>query len=92
MMYTVDKFATHPAAACRVLHYEDNSMTLVSYNTAVIYMTPDGWIHVTGLYSATTRKHIGWFMQSVGSCYQRARDAYNDRMDYNVFTGEVRDW
>lgn len=92
MMYTVDKFAGHTSAATRVLHYDDNHMELLSYSTIVLTMTPDGWIHVNGLYSATTRKHIGWFMQSVGSTYQRARDAYNGHMDYNVWTGEVREW
>ena len=49
----------------------------------------EGWLHINGLYSATTRKHIGWFMRELGFTYQLAKTLYNDNKEFNIYTGEV---
>lgn len=43
---------------------------LVSYSThvATVYETAAGWfLDCYGLYSMTTRRHIGWFLDDIGS-------------------------
>ena len=69
---------------------EGRPYSLVSYTTTVIEITSDGWLYVNGLYSKTTRKHIGWFMRLLGMTYQDAKALYEDGMTYNVNTGEVK--
>ena len=51
-----------------------------------------GWLKIYGLYSMTTRKHIGWFMKELGFNYQIAKQIYHDCKYLNIYTGEVRDW
>lgn len=68
-----------------------NGTMLVSYETIVAEII-DGWMHVYGLFSATTRKHIGAYLHEVAPrlCYQDARRCYEDDLEMNVETGEVR--
>lgn len=80
-------FKGHESAQTYMI-IDGQNVTLVSYTTPVITIT-DGWLHVNGLYSATTRKHIGWFMHKYGFTYQLAKRLYNDHMDFNIYTGEV---
>ena len=87
---TITKFADHPAAACRVVVFDDGLIALQSYSTYVIDIDRDGWMTVHGLYSRTTIKHIGWFMRSIGSNYYFAKNLYENRLQYNVNTGEYR--
>lgn len=61
MAKTIVKLASHPYAQAQVRFYADGSMTLISYSTPVVHVTSDGFVAVDGLYSATTRKHIGYF-------------------------------
>lgn len=84
---TTMKFKGHENAQAYVIT-DGTDMILVSYTTSVITLR-DGWLHVNGLYSATTRKHIGWFMKELGFSYQLAKQIYNDNMDFNIYTGEV---
>ena len=69
-------FDEHPAAQA---WYELNAThtygKLVSYSTTVLELV-NGILYVNGLYSATTRKHIGWFMRELGMTYQDAKRAY----------------
>ena len=62
---------------------------LISYTTTVIEIDSEGWLYVNGLYSMTTRKHIGWFMHKLGLSYQLARTLYEMNMKFNLNTGEV---
>lgn len=81
----------HKYASTYVRIFDDDTVQLVSYTTTVIEITPEGWLHVNGLYSMTTIKHIGWFMRERGMTYQLAKQLYNDGKEYNIYTGEVRD-
>ena len=83
----IKKFEGHENAQAYVVT-DGVNMMLVSYTTPIIILD-DGWLHVNGLYSATTRKHIGWFMKELGFTYQLAKQLYNDHMNFNIYTGEV---
>ena len=81
----------HNYASTYVRIYDDNTVEMVSYTTTVIKITPEGWLSVTGLYSMTTIKHIGWFMRERGFTYQLAKQMYLDNKEFNINTGECRD-
>lgn len=83
--------AGHNYAQAHVDFYDDGTVELVSYRTLIISITPEGWLHCTGLYSMTTIKHIGWFMRERGMDYYLAKQMYLDNKEYNIYTGEVRD-
>lgn len=89
--YTAHFFPHHQYAHAAILSYSDGSVGLLSYNTVVAEISPDGWLIVRGLYSNTTRRHIGWFMKEFGFQYSTARDLYLDNMMMNLFTGEVKE-
>ena len=86
------KFNDHPHAQATVIESVDGARALVSYTTTVITIDNEGWLHVNGLYSMTTIKHIGWFMRELGFTYQLAKQLYTDQKDFNIYTGEVVDW
>lgn len=79
----------HPFASCGVKKDADG-VHLYSYATHVATISPSGWLHVNGLYSTTTRKHIGYFLKEYGNhtSYAAARACYESNMEYNVWTGE----
>lgn len=84
------KLAGHPKAQATVVFAADGSILLVSYTTKVAEISPDGWLHINGLYSMTTRKHIGLFMREyVNSYYHVARYLFENRLKMNVHTGEI---
>ena len=91
MNYTTKTNNGHKYAQTYVRIFDDNTVQLVSYTTTVIEITPEGWLHVNGLYSMTTIKHIGWFMRELGFTYHLAKQLYNDHKDFNIYTGEVID-
>ena len=70
-----------------------STLMLVSYATPVAELDlSTGWLHINGLYSMTTRRHIGWFMRELGNfTYQLAKQLYEDNKEFNIRTGEVRD-
>lgn len=80
----------HEYANSYVRIFDDDTVQLVSYVTTVIEIDPKGWLHVNGLYSMTTIKHIGWFMRERGLTYQLAKELYTDNMIYNILTGEYK--
>lgn len=91
-MMTIRRFSDDPNAQATINEYSDGSKTLVSYITEVVKIDHEGWLHVRGLYSMTTIKHIGWFMRELGLSYQLAKKLYNDRKEFNIYTGEVIDY
>lgn len=67
----------------------ENTFYLWSYRTLVAKVEKS-WLTVNGLYSMTTRKHIGAFMREYcGSTYQVAKQIYEDGYMLNIDTGEV---
>ena len=84
------KLAKMPYAQAKVIIMDNGAIVLRSYYTDVALIQADGWLSINGLYSATTRKHIGAFMREyVNAGYQLAKQLYNDNMKYNIYTGEV---
>ena len=71
----------------------DGTLTLYSYTTAVIRVTPAGWLSCTGLYSATTRRHIGYFLREYYPflSYHDVKRIYENNQEFNVLTGEIRE-
>jgi len=91
----VYKFKDHPHAQAQIEEFEipcdGLAKILVSYTTVVATIDTEGWLHINGLYSMTTRKHIGWFMRELGKFdYQLAKQLYEDDKEFNIYTGEVR--
>lgn len=87
---TTIKLTTMPYAQATVLKMDNGNIILRSYNTDVILIQADGWMSINGLYSATTRRHIGAFVKEyAGISYQLAKQLYNDDYLYNIYTGEV---
>lgn len=86
------KLKNHPYAQCSVCVYVDGSVVFTSYSTAVIYIDKDGWLYVSGLYSATTRKQIGWFLNEYvpALTYQDIKSLYYNKRLLNIYTAEIK--
>lgn len=88
---TTTTLKNHRYASALVRHYNNGDMELRSYSTTVITVR-DGWLTVNGLYSATTRKHIGYFVSEYGfGTYQTAKALYTNGYKMNIQTGEVKE-
>lgn len=80
--------SAHPYANAYVTIYDD-IITLTSYSTTVAKIEGE-WLEVYGLYSATTRKHIGAFVREFANTdYHLAKTICNQGLRYNIETGEV---
>ena len=90
-MFTTVNLINHPYAQCRVRKYANGSIELISYSTLVIHISPSGWLHCLGTYSQTTQRQISWFLREYcpSVSYQLVKQMYQDRMVYNIHTGEV---
>lgn len=93
---TIKKLSAMPYAQAHVEIDDDNNIHLFSYVTRVAAITNDSWLTIYGLYSATTRKHIGAFMREYviypngnHGDYQLAKKIYNDNHRFNIETGEL---
>ena len=86
------KLKNHPYAQCSVREQIDGSVVFTSYSTDVIYIDKDGWLYVSGLYSATTRKQIGWFLNEYvpALSYQDIKMIYCKNLLCNIYTGELK--
>ena len=86
------KLKNHPYAQCSVRVLLDGSVVFTSYNTDVIYIDKDGWLYVSGLYSATTRKQIGYFLKEYEPAlsYQDIKSLYYNNRVLNIYTGETK--
>lgn len=82
--------AGHDYAQAQENYFDDGTVQLQSYNTVIIEINPEGWLHCTGTYSMTTIKHIGWFMRERGLSYQLAKTLYLNNDEFNIYTGECR--
>ena len=86
------KLKNHPYAQCSVRELIDGSVVFTSYNTDVIYIDKDGWLYVSGLYSATTRKQIGYFLKEYVPFlnYHDIKTLYYNKNILNIYTGELK--
>lgn len=79
-----------PHAQAKVLIMDNGNIILRSYYTDVAMIRSDGWLTINGLYSSTTRRHIGAFVKEYANIsYQLAKDLCIKKMAYNIYTGEV---
>lgn len=82
------KYCPYGSAHVEVDEY--GGIILVSYTTTVISIDPQGWLVCFGTYSATTRKHISYFMREYTTLtYHDAKSAYENNHTINIYTGEV---
>ena len=94
---TISKFTGHEKAQAYFIHDEiHGSHALQSHRTIVIFAAYDPvkkrMRHtINGLYSATTRKHIGWYAKEHGLEYFQFRWAYDNDCDIiqDYKTGEI---
>ena len=87
----IKKLKAIPYGQCCVEIINDNTFYLWSYRTLVAKVEKS-WLTINGLYSATTRRHIGAFMREYcHSDYQLAKQLYQDKKMLNIDTGEVDD-
>ncbi len=86
------KLKNHPYAQCSVRVLLDGSIVFTSYSTDVIYIDKDGWLYVTGLYSATTRKQIGYFLKEYVPflSFQDIKNLYYNSRLLNIYTAEIK--
>ena len=91
-MNFIMKLKNHPYAQCSVRVLLDGSIVFTSYKTDVIYVDKDGWLYVSGLYSATTRKQIGYFLKEYvpALSYQDIKSIYCNNRVINIHTAEVK--
>jgi len=95
---TTKKLSAMPYAQASVTIDSEGNIALYSYTTLVCFLNAEGWLRVTGLYSATTRKHIGAFMREYveypngnKGCYYDAKVLYNKHIIMNIHTGEIEE-
>lgn len=86
------KLKNHPYAQCSVRVLIDGSVVFTSYNTDVIYIDKDGWLYVSGLYSAITRKQIGYFLKEYVPflSFQDIKSLYCNKRLLNIYTAEIK--
>ena len=89
-MNTIKKLSAMPYAQAHIEICEDGSIHLFSYITRVASIDAEGWLTIYGLYSQTTKRHIGCFMaEYVNNDYHLAKTLYLENLQYNMYTGEV---
>ena len=76
-------------AQAGIIH-EPGAELLVSYETVVAEKRADGWIHIYGLFSASTRKHLSKWGKLHNIPYNFIKDLYEKGLEYNIETGEVQ--
>ena len=86
------KLKNHPYSNCSVRELIDGSVVFTSYNTDVIYIDKSGWLYVSGLYSATTRKQIGYFLKEYAPFlnYYDIKNLYSSKRILNIYTKELK--
>ena len=87
---TTTTLSAMPYAQATIRKHDDGTIVLISYSTAVAWIEADGRLYIRGLYSATTRKHIGAFVREYANLdYQTAKRIYEMGRGYNIYTGEI---
>ena len=85
-----------PYSNAHIKIYDDGTIELWSCRTLVVVISYDGWCHVYGLYSRTTRRHIGAFAaeyikypNGTNGTYQDMKAMYTGSYEMNIHTGEI---
>lgn len=89
-VYVDERLAAMPAAQAGIIRRGD-SVFLISYETKVAEIV-GGWLHVYGLFSRTTGKHLSAFLKQFAPAvgYYTAKQCALDDVEVNVKTGEIR--
>lgn len=86
-MMTTSKLRAMPYAQAHIKH-EPNRIVLVSYTTEVAAII-GGVLVVKGLYSMTTRRHIGAFAaEYADATYEIAKQCYLRKCGFDIVTRE----
>lgn len=95
---TIKKLEKMPYAQAHVEIDKDGNISLFSYLTKVAEISEDKWFTIFGLYSMTTRKHIGAFVweyvewpNGERGTFQEFRKIYEDGYKINLETGEIQE-
>jgi len=83
----MEKLKLMPYAQAHIVRLDDGTIILYSYATAVARIE-DNCLIVEGLYSATTRRHIGAFAKQFGTDYSTAKRCFVNLEAYNLKTKE----
>lgn len=89
---SISPLAFCPYGKASVVRYTDGTIKLTSYETDVVFLTPDGWLTVTGLYSTTTRKHIMAFLREYAPTwvdFSTVKSLVVNGYKINLYTGEI---
>jgi hypothetical protein len=93
-----ERIPGHKSAQAQVVKV-DGTASLFSYTTLVAHLDTEGWLKVAGLYSVTTSKHIRWFLKEycknedgIRPGFETIKLCVEDKLQYNIHTGEVRPW
>lgn len=87
----IRKLEKMPYAQAQVeISHDGQLIILRSYKTTVATVINE-WLVIHGLYSMTTRKHISAFVREYcGIAFATAKHIYENHLEYNINTGEVR--
>lgn len=87
----IRKLKKHPSANCYIVEESDKEY-FVSYRTEVLIIDRKAkTMEVTGLYSMTTRRQIGWYLMERFPYinYYTVKRAYEEGKRINIVTGEL---
>lgn len=87
----IRKLKKHPSANCYIVEGSDKEY-LISYTTKVLIVDHEAkTMEVTGLYSMTTRRHIGWYLMErfPHISYYAVKKAYEEDKKINIVSGEL---
>ena len=88
----IKKLTAMPYAQAHVEIDGEGNIHLFSYVTRVATIDSNGWLTIEGLYSMTTRKHIGAFCREYANCdFHTTKTIHQDNYKMNIHTGEVID-
>lgn len=84
------KLKRHQYSQCEVLSNSVGDMVFRSYTTDILFITRDGYVFCTGLYSKTTRRQLSWFLSEyyTGLDYHGVANMYYNNEIYNCLTNE----
>lgn len=91
--YVDERLKYCPYGQCGMAKSSDGAIHLISYHKLVASISRDGWFMCYGLYSATTRKHIGAFLKEYAPnlTYHDAKHCYEEGLQMHIHTGETRE-
>jgi hypothetical protein len=85
----IKKLQAIPYGQCFVEIVDEKNFYLWSYRTLVVKVE-NNFVTVNGLYSATTRRHIGAFAKEyLNMGYQEIKRLYQENISLDYTTGEI---